>query len=107
MPRKRHGLNKHQKRAFREGEVRVSGKAIDDLLELSRSNSPDDRRTAAEFLCPCHVRRRVGAVWEALYRSPALTEGPLQTVSRSGVSYSVSGNNSEPATGARRTQGDN
>ena len=28
----------------------------------------EDRLVAAENLCPCHVRTRIPAVWEALYR---------------------------------------
>jgi hypothetical protein len=67
MSRKTGLLNKHQKKAFRKGEPRVSGESIQELLELSRSSAPEDRRFAAEFLCPCHVRRRIGEVWEALF----------------------------------------
>ena len=41
MARKKKGLNRHQKAVFKQ---------------------------AAQFLCPCHVRRRIDEVWEALYR---------------------------------------
>ncbi len=68
MSRKRIGLNKYQKRAFRIGETRVNGENITRLIELSRSRDPEDRKTAADFLCPCHLRRRVEEAWRALYR---------------------------------------
>jgi hypothetical protein len=38
------------------------------LLEQSRSRDAEERLAAAQFMCPCHVRRRIEAVWEALYR---------------------------------------
>lgn len=62
------GLNKHQKAARRPGEVRVSREEVAELLALSQSPDAEDRLVAARFLCPCHVRGRVEAVWEALYR---------------------------------------
>ena len=68
MKRKKLGLNKYQKRAFRIGEARVNGESIGRLIDLSRSPNPVDRETAARFLCPCHVRRRRQDVWDALYR---------------------------------------
>ena len=77
MIRKKHGLNKYQKRAFRIGEARVNGENIAKLIELSRSSDAEDRKTAADFLCPCHVRRRLEEVWRALYR---LLEDPHQGV---------------------------
>ena len=61
-------LNKHQRAAFRGGEERVGREEIEELLEMSRSKDPEDRFTAASYLCPCHVRRRIDEVWEALYR---------------------------------------
>ena len=66
--RKKHGLNRYQKRAFRIGEARINGENIGKLIERSRSNNPEDRETAARFLCPCHIRRRREDVWQALYR---------------------------------------
>lgn len=68
MRRKKHGLNRYQKRALRIGEARFSGENIGKLIELSRSRDPEDRETAARFLCPCHIRRRREDVWQALYR---------------------------------------
>ncbi len=68
MKRKKLGLNRFQKRAFRIGEARFSGENIGKLIELSRSRDPEDRETAARFLCPCHIRRRREDVWQALYR---------------------------------------
>ncbi|MBX3011646.1 MAG: HEAT repeat domain-containing protein [Caldilineaceae bacterium] len=65
---KQKGMNKHQKAAFRPGEKRTRRDQIETLLELSCSADPADREVAAQNLCPCHVRRRVEPVWEALYR---------------------------------------
>jgi hypothetical protein len=62
------GRNKHQKAAHRVGEPQVGREQIAELLELSRSSDPEERRHAAQFLCPCHVRRRIEAVWDALFR---------------------------------------
>ena len=62
------GLNKHQRAAFKEGELRVSGEEIWKLVEMSESDDPKDRLVAAKNLCPCHVRRRIDEVWDALYR---------------------------------------
>ena len=68
MGRKKRGLNRYQKAAFKEGERRVRGEEIDLLLEMSHSDDSTERKEAASFLCPCHVRRRIDEVWEALYR---------------------------------------
>ena len=62
------GMNRHQKATFRQGEERVGRREIEELLEMSHSPDPEDRKVAANFLCPCHVRRRIDEVWEALYR---------------------------------------
>jgi hypothetical protein len=61
-------VNKFQKAAHRPGEQRVDRETIGELLELSRSENAEERETAAKFLCPCHVRRRIEDVWQALYR---------------------------------------
>ena len=53
---------------IRKGEPRVSGESIQELLALSQSPEPEERRFAAEFLCPGHVRRRIDEVCDALYR---------------------------------------
>ncbi len=68
MATRNRGLNKYQKAARREGECRVGREDIEHLLRLSCSDDPDERVVAANYLCPCHVRRRIDAVWEALYR---------------------------------------
>jgi hypothetical protein len=68
MMRKTLGMNKHQKAAHRTGEPRVGPEQIAELLEQSHSRDPEERLVAAQYLCPCHVRRRIEAVWEALYR---------------------------------------
>src|SRR5438445_5690185 len=66
--RKAAGMNRHQKAAHRVGERRVGREEIAELLEQAASHDPDERLAAAQYLCPCHVRRRIAAVWEALYR---------------------------------------
>lgn len=66
--RKTFGMNKHQKAAHRPGERQVGPEDIAELLELSCSADAEDRLEAATWLCPCHVRRRIDAVWDALYR---------------------------------------
>ncbi|HVK03312.1 MAG TPA: HEAT repeat domain-containing protein [Armatimonadaceae bacterium] len=69
MARKRRkGMNPHQKAVYREGERRAGREQVAELLAKSRSADADDRREAAENLCPCHVRRHIPEVWEALYR---------------------------------------
>ena len=68
MANKLKGLNQHQKANRRLGEKRIGRQELQELLELSRSHDPKDRAHAAEFMCPCHVRKRVEEVWEALYR---------------------------------------
>jgi hypothetical protein len=60
--------NSFQKAAHRKGEQRVSGDEIDYLVKLSRSADAAERLHAAEHLCPCHVRRHVEPVWDALFR---------------------------------------
>lgn len=74
MARKR-AKNKYQKRHHRRGEDRLRGDKIDLYLSMAYSEDPEDRIAAMDNLCPCHVRRRIDAVWEALYRGlqdPAL-----------------------------------
>src|SRR4051794_3393705 len=77
--RKTLGLNKHQKAVRRVGEPRVGRDQIEELLQQSRSEEPEERLVAAQFLCPCHVRRRLEPVWDALYR---LLEDPDVRVRR-------------------------
>jgi hypothetical protein len=78
MARVKH-LNRHQKRAFKPGEQRVRGDEIWRYVELSESMDSDDRLEAAKNLCPCHVRRRIDEVWDALYR---MMEDPVVEVRR-------------------------
>jgi HEAT repeat protein len=77
--RKTLGMNKHQKAVYRVGEPQVGREEIQELLEQSRSGDAEERLVAAQFLCPCHVRRRIEPVWEALYR---LLEDPDVRVRR-------------------------
>src|SRR5713226_5134120 len=77
--RKTVGMNKHQKEVYRVREPRVGRDEIQDLLRQCASSDPEERLVAAQFLCPCHVRRRIEAVWEALYR---LLEDPDVRVRR-------------------------
>ena len=65
---KRKGMNKYQKAAFRPGEHRTRHHEIEELLDLAQSTERAERCYAAENLCPCHVRRRIDDVWQALYR---------------------------------------
>ena len=80
MARRTLGLNKYQRAARKPGERRVGREDIQQLLEWSRSDDAAERVAAAQYLCPCHVRRRIGAVWEALYR---MLEDPDVAVRRS------------------------
>jgi hypothetical protein len=69
--RKTFGMNPHQKAVYRpkgKGERRAGREQIAELLEKSSSENADERCEAAENLCPCHVRKRIEPVWEALYR---------------------------------------
>ena len=66
--RRTFGMNKRQKAVYKQGERRAGREQIAELVRKSESDDPDERCEAAENLCPCHVRRRIDAVWEALYR---------------------------------------
>ena len=68
MNKNRKGMNKFQKAAFKPGEHKTRRDDIDYFLLLAQSDEPTDRLAAAENLCPCHVRRRIDDVWQALYR---------------------------------------
>ena len=61
-------MNKYRRRAVKKGELHVSGAEISRWVELSRSKDPNERLEAANYLCPCHVRKRIGEVWDALFR---------------------------------------
>ncbi len=66
--RKTFGMNKHQKLVHKKGEPQVSKEQVAELLVMAESEDAADRLVAAENLCPCHVKTRIPAVWEALYR---------------------------------------
>jgi hypothetical protein len=66
--RKIKGMNKHQKAVYRVGERRTSTEEIAEMLVLSTSPDVEERLIAAEYMCPCHVRKRIPAVWEAIFR---------------------------------------
>ena len=67
MPRKTI-KNGFQRRQFRRGERRLRGDEVKHYLTLADSEDSQDRIEAMENLCPCHVRKRIEVVWEALYR---------------------------------------
>jgi hypothetical protein len=62
MARRMVSLNKYQRAARKPGEARVGREEIQQLLEWSLSNNAAECVLAAQFLCPCHVRRRIDAV---------------------------------------------
>src|SRR5271170_7364359 len=49
--------NKHQKLAQRPGEVRVNAPELAVLLRYAKSDDTDERKTAATYLCACHLRK--------------------------------------------------
>ena len=65
---KQKGMNKHQKAVYKVGERRTGREEIEEMLALSQSVDVEDRLCAAEHLCPCHVRTRIPAVWDALFQ---------------------------------------
>ncbi|HZT44254.1 MAG TPA: HEAT repeat domain-containing protein [Chthonomonadaceae bacterium] len=65
---KKLGWNKHQKAAHKTGEAHVGKAQVSELLEMACSEDAEERLEAARYLCPCHVRTRIPAVWETLYR---------------------------------------
>ena len=62
------GMNKYQKKSHRRREDRLRGNEVDYYLSLAYSSNPDERVLAMDNLCPCHVRKRIDAVWVALYK---------------------------------------
>ena len=58
--------NKHQKAAYRRGDVRVTRAQVSELLTLARSGDAEERLVAATLLCPCHVRGRTETIWQAV-----------------------------------------
>jgi hypothetical protein len=71
--------NHYQKAACKTGEPRVNAPEVASLLQLAKSDRADDRLLAAQFMCPCHVRKRIDDVWEALFK---LMEDPDLKVRR-------------------------
>ena len=67
MPRKP-VKNGFQRRQFQRGERRLRGDEVKHYLALADSDNPKERLEAMQNLCPCHVRKRVDAAWDALYR---------------------------------------
>ena len=65
---KKNSMNRYQKRAHRRREERLRGNEVDYYLALAYAENPEDRALAMENLCPCHVRKRIDAVWVALYK---------------------------------------
>lgn len=63
MPKKLTGKNKYKKKAHRRREDRLRGDDIEYYFSLAYSDNPDDRALAMENLCPCHIRKRIDAVW--------------------------------------------
>lgn len=68
MTKKRKGLNKYQKAAFKAGDHRTRRDDVERYLDLAQSDSSSDRFEAADNLCPCHVRTHIDEVWKALFR---------------------------------------
>ena len=68
MPRKRKGMNKHQKAMFKVGDHRVRRDDQARLLALSFSADPEERLEAADNLCPCHVRKPMPEIQQAIFR---------------------------------------
>jgi hypothetical protein len=66
--RKTKGMNKHQKAVYRVGEHEIGREQVAEMIELSQSADAEDRLVAAQNLCPCHVKGRIPAAWDAIYR---------------------------------------
>ena len=97
MVSKLKGRNRYQKAAQRPGKTRVGRAQIAELLEMARSEDPRDRRVAAQYLCPCHVRRRIDEVWAALYRM--LEDSDLQVRRAAWHTLEDGGRPSDPTLG--------
>ena len=67
MPRKPI-KNGFQRRQFGRGECRLRGNELASYLAMANSENPKERLEAMKNLCPCHIRKRFDAVWDALYR---------------------------------------
>lgn len=62
------GRNKHQKAAHRPGERKVSRDQIEHLLVQTCSPDAEERLSATQLLCPCHIRGSFPAASEAIFR---------------------------------------
>ena len=65
---KKMGLIKHQKRQHRRGEDRLPGSEVEYCLGMADCPDSKERVIAMGYFSPCHVRRRIDPVWDALYR---------------------------------------
>ena len=68
MGAQKQGAEQASEGCLQGGRTSSAGEELDRLIELADSADPAERLHAAENLCPCHVRKRVEAAWEALYR---------------------------------------
>jgi hypothetical protein len=62
---------------------------VAELLAMAQSNDEADRLSAAENLCPCHVRTRIPAAWDAIYlmmedSSPRVRQAAWHTIEDGG-----------------------
>ncbi|MCZ6633776.1 MAG: HEAT repeat domain-containing protein [bacterium] len=86
----RRGMNAHQKKAHKIGENRIRWDEIPHYLELAESDNPKDRLEAAANLCPCHVRKPIPEVQQALYRlmedpDPKVRDRAFHTLEDGGI----------------------
>jgi hypothetical protein len=70
MAKKNKGKNKHQKAAHKEREERIGREELQELLELSHSDDPKDRETAASLI-PDPGETRAALVCENCDQVPA------------------------------------
>jgi len=61
--------NGFQRRQFQRGERRLRGDEVKHYLALADSDNPKERLEAMQNLCPCHVRKRIDAAWDAIDRT--------------------------------------
>ena len=67
MPKKS-AKNQYKKRKMKKDEPRLKGNELITYLTMANSKDPKDRLEAMENLCPCRLRKRVGAAWNAIYK---------------------------------------
>ena len=83
-------MNAHQKKAHKIGENRIRQDEIPYYLKLAKSDNPSDRLEAAANLCPCHVRKPIPEVQQALYRlmedpDPKVRDRAFHTLEDGGI----------------------